>query len=294
MSAWIFAVCAFGCSVYDESVLTGARRNPAAATVATSPRASEAAAAGSASEAAPAPAADGGSPGCAAGASEDYCGVLPALPDPALLDGQLECGLRLAPMATVGWNGPAELPDKRPSYAAAWRHDGIYFYVEVRGAEPIVPHPAEQPIFCGDAVELYVDADAHNDDAGTYDPAGTMQFVIAAPGGEGSAIETAKFTQGVPHGAWISKAVRTTRLADGYSIEAFISAADIDLWEWTPSMRVGFSVVVDISGPGGSGAAGCSNRAGQFFVRAGEPLGPCRGEPWCDAGAFCRAALMPP
>ena len=50
-------------------------------------------------------------------------------------------------------------------------------YVEVHG-DAITPHSAEQPIFCGDAIELYVDADARNDDAGSYDPTGTMQFVI--------------------------------------------------------------------------------------------------------------------
>ncbi|HKP60743.1 MAG TPA: hypothetical protein VJV78_28640 [Polyangiales bacterium] len=283
----MLAACAVGCSAYDEGLLTGTRGKLAAAG-----GAAEAPRGPSASQvSATTPAADGGAARCAADAGEDYCAALPALPDLPLIDGQLECGLRLSPMVALNWHGSLEPPGKTASYAAAWRNDGLYLYVEVHG-DAIVPHPAEQPIFCGDAIELYVDADARNDDAGSYDATGTMQFVIAAPGGEGAAIETAKFIQGVKQGPWISKALRTTRLPDGYSVEAFIGAADIGLWEWTPSARVGFSVSVDVSGPRDIVVAnGCNSRAGQYLLRVGEPRAQCPGEPWCDANLFCRAEL---
>lgn len=282
----MLAACAVGCSAYDEGLLTGARGKLAAAGgAAEAPRVP-----GESQVPVAMPAADGGMVRCVADAGEDYCGALPALPGLPLIDGRLECGLHLSPMATLGWHGSTELPSKRASYAAAWRDDGLYLYVEVHG-DAITPHPTEEPIFCGDAIELYVDADARNDDSGSYDATGTMQFVIAAPAGEGAAIEAAKFIQGVTQGPWISRALRTTRLPDGYSVEAFIGAADIGLWEWTPSARVGFSVGVDISGPGGPAANGCTNRAGQLFLRVSEPRGQCLGEPWCDAGAFCHAEL---
>jgi hypothetical protein len=237
----------------------------------------------------PAPAADGGGPSCVADPGADYCGSLPALPGVPVMDGQLECGLRLLAVAPQGWHGAAP-PDKRASYAAAWRNDGLYLYVEVHG-DPIQPHLADQAIFCGDAVELFVDADADVDDGGAYGATGTMQFLIAAPAVEGAAIEATRFIEGVSQGPWISKALRTTRLPDGYSVEAFIGAADIGLWEWVPNMRVGFSVGVDVSAPQGAAAGGCG-RAGVYFLRVVDPLGDCPGEPWCDAGAFCRSMLM--
>jgi hypothetical protein len=224
-------------------------------------------------------------------AGSDYCSALPALPDAPILDGELECGLELSPMAALGWSGAAREPSKRANYAAAWRNDGLYLYVEVHGAEVLVPHPAAEPIFCGDAVELFVDANAAVDAMGSYQ-AGTMQFVIAAPAEDGAAVEAARYAQGTSRGAWITPALHAARLPDGFRVEAFIGAADLGLWHWTPSAHVGFSVGVDVAGPGGAAAAGCSNRAGQFFLRLGAPAGTCRGEPWCDAGAFCRAELM--
>lgn len=239
-------------------------------------------------------AADGGGPACVAEPGSDYCTELPALPSVPVIDGQVECGLRLLPIAPQGWQGAAPTPDKRASYAAAWRNDGLYLYVEVHG-DSIRPHPTDQAIYCGDAVELFVDADADVDDGGAYDATGTMQFLIAAPAMDGAAIETIRFIEGMPQGPWISKALRTTRLSDGYSVEAFIGGADIGLWEWAPNMRVGFSVGVDVSAPQGAATTvGCAGRAGVYFLRVVESDSSCSGEPWCDAGAFCRSMLMAP
>ncbi|HKU41773.1 MAG TPA: hypothetical protein VJR89_26630 [Polyangiales bacterium] len=281
------AIALGACSAYDEGLLAAPRGNTAAEggklAVVPNGAAGQAGQAGSAMQ----PRAHS----CAVSSGADYCGALPALPDPPQLDGKLECGLMLSPMTALGWNGPAAEPGKRASYAAAWRNDGLYLYVEVHGADAIAPHPPSEPIFCGDAVELFVDANAEVDATGSYQ-AGTMQFVVAAPAAEGASIEAGRFAQGTSQGAWITPALHAARLPDGFSVEAFVGASDLGLWQWTPSAHVGFSVGIDVSGPGGSAAAGCSNRAGQFFLRLGAPVGTCRGEPWCDAGAFCRAALM--
>jgi hypothetical protein len=230
---------------------------------------------------------------CVLNAPADYCTQLPALTRPPSIDGTLECGLQLSPMQPLGWKGPNPPPAKRASYAAAWAHEGLYAYVEVHG-QPIARHPGTEPTFCGDAVEIYVDADAEGDDAGTYDAMGTMQFVVAAPA-DSAAPDAWRFIQGNPQGAWISKALRVSALPDGYSVEAFITAADLGLWDWKPTQQLGFSIVIDVADEAGAGTptrAGCTKATGQFFLRLGDPRGSCPGEPWCDARAFCDAALL--
>jgi hypothetical protein len=278
----------FGCSVYDEALVSPAdraslqvERRGVAGSV------SQPAAIDSAGHSA----ADGGS-ACAASPALDYCTQLPHLPAAPAIDGALECGLTLSPMPPTGWKDPDAPADKRASYAAAWHRDGLYVYVEVHGT-PIVPHPASEPIFCGDAVELYVDSDAETDDAGTYDDMGTMQFVIAAPSGA-PAPDAWRFKQGESRGAWITKALQVSPAADGYSVEAFITAADVGLWQWNPTGRVGFSLAIDIASERANlpTREGCASKAGQFFLRLGDPHTSCPGEPWCDAKAFCSAALL--
>jgi hypothetical protein len=219
---------------------------------------------------------------------------LPALLRAPVIDGTLECGLVLSPMQPLGWKGPSASPAKRASYAAAWHRDGLYVFVEVHG-EPTVPHPLGQPIFCGDAVELYVDADAKSDDAGTYDATGTMQFVIAAPSG-GQPIDAWRFIQGNSQGAWIARALQVSAHPDGYSVEAFVTAADLGLWQWTPDQQLGFSLAIDVTDPADAAVSrsGCEAKSGQFFLRLGDPRGSCPGEPWCDAKAFCDAELLAP
>jgi hypothetical protein len=233
--------------------------------------------------------------GCVRAAPADYCAQLPALGGPPAIDGTLECGLSLSPLQPLGWQGPTPAPDKRASFAAAWHREGLYAFVEVRG-QPVTPHPPAEPVFCGDAVELYVDADAEVDDAGTYDETGTMQFVIAAPRPDAVAgeVDAWRFMQGESQGAWISKHLHVSGLPEGYSVEAFITAADLGLWQWNPHLRLGFSIAIDVAGPpGSSSASGCSAEPGQFFLRLAAPRGGCPGEPWCDATAFCDAELLP-
>jgi hypothetical protein len=304
----------FGCSVYDDGLIrSGVRARTGTASAATPAAGSNAAAASGGDGSTMAVGSDGSTPrdagvatasdggaaasdggaACVLNSPTDYCAQLPALPRAPLIDGALECGLSLAEMQPLGWKGPNAVPDRRASYAAAWQHDGVYVYIEVHGPA-IAAHPANEPLFCGDAVEIYVDADAEGDDAGTYDAMGTMQFVIAAPSATGS-MDAWRFIQGNPQGAWISKSLKVTALADGYSVEAFINAADLGLWQWSPTVELGFSIAIDVAADPSAAIAsraGCTAKSGQFFLRLGDPHGSCPGEPWCDARAFCQAALL--
>jgi hypothetical protein len=234
--------------------------------------------------------ADAGVAFCVADSGSNYCGALPALPSAPVIDGVLECGLSSLAIQPEGWKG-ADKPKRTASYAAAWRSDGLYLYVEVHGAG-IQPHATSEEIYCGDGVELFVDADADVEDGGGYDASGTMQFVVAAPATRGAAIDAKRFVQGVSKGPWTSKTLQTKRLSDGYSLEVFIGGADINLSKWAPKMRLGFSVGIDVAAPPSAAAAGCSGRAGVFFLKVSDTSGGCGGQPWCDAGAFCRALLV--
>jgi hypothetical protein len=228
---------------------------------------------------------------CHSEAVDDYCGHLPALPAEPLIDGQPDCGLRLVAIAPTGWNGATAGPITHARYAVATRPDGLYVYVEVHGSAPM-PHAAGQPVFCGDAVELYVDADGMSDANGSYDMTGTMQFVIA--GNPAIQLDAVRFVSGNPQGAWISKSVQSTALSDGYAIEAFITGADLGLWQWQPSGHIGFSIGIDEPGAPDPSSPRCGMQLGQYFLRvAANASATCRGEPWCDVRAFCVPNLAP-
>ncbi len=287
----VFAVGLIGCSVYDDTLATpGERASPQFVQTRPAPTAGQ-----SANPPAVRPpadlAADGGV-GCAASKDLDYCSQLPRLVSAPAIDGTLECGLVLSPMQPLGWKSADAAPDKHANYAAAWHPDGLYVYVEVHGPS-VATHPAGEPIFCGDAVELYVDADAETDDAGSYDAIGTMQFVVAAPSGDAPP-DAWRFKQGESQGAWISPSLRATQLPDGYSVEALITGPDVGLWQWLPEGRLGFSLAIDVASaqPNLPNREGCTSKSGQFFLRLADPRGTCPGEPWCDAAAFCTAALL--
>lgn len=299
---WLAATVSIGlaaCSVYDDTLLR-AGSTPDATLV--RPPMSGTLAQANAGNAAPnlstppaSLAADGGNAACVKSAPPDYCAQLPALTHPAQIDGAVECGLTLLPITPAGFRGSSDAPNQSASYAAAWSPQGLYVYVEVHGSE-VAPHPPDQPIFCGDAVELFVDSDANYDDTGAYKANGTMQFVVAAPtAGASGTMDAQRFVQGKPQGAWVTPALRVSALADGYSVEALIGAADLGLWNWSPMTQLGFSIGLDLAAaPGGAGPSpsGCAEQAGQFFLRVTDPHGACDGGPWCDARAFCTAQLL--
>jgi hypothetical protein len=209
-----------------------------------------------------------------------------------MIDGVLDCGptpLTLVPMA---WNGASAIPAGQVTkLAIAWRADGLYVYVEVRGQVP-APHPAGTAIYCGDAVELYVDADGALDAAaGHYSTPGAMQFIVAAPSAAGATIEGMRYLEGTDHASWASDKVRTTLLADGYTLEAFITAADLDLTAWSPTASIGLDVAIDVSAPVGTANLRCGQLIGQYFLHVYDQADSCKDEPWCDSRAFCTPQL---
>lgn len=284
-----FLLLGGACSVYDETALrSSAQSRPAEiAEVA-------GAAAVQATVAPEPPISQPEGKSCAdSGDLTSYCSQLPRLPLAPVIDGEAECGLPLLAIGPESWNGSAPAPSLRVAYAAAWRDEGLYMHVEVRGREPR-SHAPEQPIFCGDAVELYVDGNAARAaDTGTYQAAGTAQFVIAAPAAPGAAIDAWRFVQGNPQGAWITRDLHVNTLDDGYSVEALISARDLGLWSWSPASQLGFDVAIDVAQSAGDAQA-CERRLGQYLLRVQASDDDCRGQPWCDVRAFCRPQLSSP
>ena len=229
---------------------------------------------------------------CVGASTNDYCAALPQLLAPPLIDGALDCGPPLLPLEPTAWNGAAPIPTGHTAQLAlGYRHDGLYAYLEVRGQTP-VPHPSGSAIYCGDAIELYVDADGAIASDGAYDQPGTMQLIFAAPASELAPNPHAeRFVAGASQGVWTSSEHRIAWLADGYAVEAFITAADLGLTSWMPATALGLDVVIDVSGPEGAELR-CGRQLGQYFLRVSS-LTPsdCNGEPWCDARAFCTPSL---
>jgi hypothetical protein len=221
----------------------------------------------------------------------DYCTNVPALPSAPVIDGVLDCGPTLLAIDPKAWNGTVAMPaDHVAKLALATRGDGLYVYVEVHGTSRLA-HPSGTAIYCGDAVELYIDADATFDAAGAYDKPGTMQFIVAAPTAAGAAVDAMRYLQGADHSAWLSNQVKTAVLSDGYAIEAFINAADLDLSAWTPANKLGFDLAIDVSAPSGTTGLKCGLQLGQYFMHVADQAGSCNYEPWCNTLAFCAPAL---
>ena len=160
----------------------------------------------------------------------------------------------------------------------------------------MTPHPSGTDIYCGDAVELYVDHDGTTDASGNYADPGTRQFIVAAPSGSSpGTIEAFEFTEGINNGAWETTDRRTLRRADGYQVEAFVTARDLDLTAWSPGTRVGLDVAIDVAAPAGTAGLRCGVLRGQYFLRLGPTAGSgCDGEPWCDVRALRTPALVVP
>lgn len=236
---------------------------------------------------------------CTLGAPDDFCVSLPRLPDAPVLDGVVDCGLSLSTFGPVGWysTGDAPVPEGFVTrYAAAWRPDGLYVYVEIDDTNL---HPADivpALLYCGDAAEIYVDADGVFDAPPAYDTAGTRQFLARAPD-QGDARETTGevFRQQTRIEAWRSAGFSTWTRPGGYALEAFIEAEDLGLATWSLSAgdRIGFDLGVNVSTIDGS-PSDCDVRLGQYFLRDVVSLAdPCVGRPYCDVGGFCTPTLSP-
>jgi hypothetical protein len=240
--------------------------------------------------------------GCQAVQAPDYCQRVPSLARPPLIDGVLECGLALRPIAPVAWSSATAPipPSTRASFAVAWRPDGVYVFISVDDADRVPAPPGQHP-YCGDGAEIYVDDDGAYATPGRYDDPGTRQFILGAPGDDTTPIARSYVErQSMGLGAWPSSQYRLFPRPGGFDAEAFVVAADLARTSWTLAAggRIGLDVGINVSFPPGvtSSDTMCSNRLGQFFLSAAMPFSnncPASGLPYCSTRGFCNPTLEP-
>ncbi len=237
-----------------------------------------------------------------AGAAPDYCAELPALAAVPVIDGQLDPGLVLRPLTPVAWTGAGVLPaGQHAAYAAAWRPDGLYIYVEVVDPDRVPAAPG-QFRWCGDGVELYVDADGSYASPPAYDDPGTRQLIVGAPADAITAVHGGEAWcpscgDTVPRDRSGSAFISVPR-ADGYAFEAHVLATDLDQFLWTPgageALGIDLAVNVSASLPTGlpciSDGSSAGSRVGSYYLRvsANAPVFP-----YDTVDAFCTPTLRP-
>lgn len=235
--------------------------------------------------------------GCKASQTTDYCSRLPSLPGAPRIDGVLDCGPSLVELPVVGWTGSTPLPsDQRARYAAAWRPNGLYFYVEVDDPQRF-PAARNRSPWCGDGIEIYADADGVYPSADGYDDPGTIQLLAAAPANNANAARAADERYRAPNqtaaGAWNGMHLMVPR-DGGFALEAFVSASDLDLDSWglQAGAHVGFDLAINVSTDVNDNRANCEQRLGQYFLRVvGDACTAESCAPYTNANAFCTSTL---
>lgn len=228
----------------------------------------------------------------------DYCAELPALLDPPVIDGQLDCGIALKPVTPIAWTGGTTPPDASAEYAVAWRADGVYFFVRVHDAT-LVPAEPSQRTWEGDAVELFVDDDGTYKSPPAYDVPGSRQLIVAAPENAttpGARGELWAFGNSGSFEKWSSSEFGAYPVGDGYVVEAFVTAPDLKLSTiaLVAGAQIGMDLSIDVSYPSAQSpdAAEPGNRVGQYFLEVGETDAGTLLPPF-DVRAFCRPVLVP-
>ncbi len=223
--------------------------------------------------------------------SLDVCTGFGSLEAPPVIDGVLDCDVPLWSMPIVSSSGPGPLPNgTRALIAAAWRPDGLYLFVSVSGVGATrAPAPPNDPAWCGDAIELFVDHDGVFPNAPSYNDPGTIQLVAVPPTSTGQpSFNGEMFRDGSDLGGWYGE-FESVATIDGFATEAFITAADLGMATWSLSAggTVGLDVSVDLGSP--SEPAGCP-RLGQFTIQLPQAtIGNCAAG--CDVGEFCTPQL---
>jgi hypothetical protein len=238
-------------------------------------------------------------PDCTPIAPHDYCMRLPALARPPQIDGELDCGPPLAPLPAMGWNSTQSLPaDNHARYAAAWRPDGLYVYVEVDDPLLLPALASDVDPWCGDGVELYADADGNYVSAPDYDDPGAMQLLATSPALDSStalAVDARYHTRSEARaGNWAAARHIAVKRTGGYALEAFIAAADLELnsWSLTAGGKVGFDIAINVSVADASQTVGCGYSLGQYYLRLSKL--PCTSDncrPYSNAASFCTPLL---
>lgn len=245
---------------------------------------------------------DAGTP-CAPSPVTDYCHSLPALPAEPNIDGVLDCGPQLSDLTAIGWTSTAEpLPsDNHARYAAAWRPNGLYIYVEVDDPSLLPALSSQNNPWCGDGVELYADTDGSYPLAPNYDDPGAMQLIAAAPPNTPGTVlaEDALYhtKTGRRIDKWTANHIAVKR-ANGYALEALITAAEIKLttgWTLTAGSKVGFDIAVNVSASSATSSqkVDCGYGIGQYYLRVSQT--PCTRDscrPHANPAAFCTATLQ--
>ena len=226
------------------------------------------------------------------------CERLRAIPEVPVIDGIVECGLALEPFVPQGWTVVEPIPTgHRAELVVAWHPDGVYFFVHVITPTVRPPWSFSQE-FCGDGVEVYLDADGVFAAPPAYDAPGTRQLVIPAPSGASSS-HAVGYVDGRARAAWDAGRVIAVRTVDGYAVEAFVRRDDVFLTSGLLASGdlVGIDVAVNVAGAVDRFTL-CGRRLGQYFLHAANattpPAAPCDGLPYCDVGSFCAPTLLPP
>lgn len=244
-------------------------------------------------------AADADATTCTAGASADYCAGIPAMSEAPTLDGFVDCGLALQDFAPEGWypTGAEPMPATLGTrFAAAYRPDGLYVYVEVDDAGLYPADVVSGLLYCGDSAEIYVDVDGTFGSPPSYDASGTRQFLARAPEGAGTSSIGEVFSQQVRIGTWSTSGFVVRPRTGGYALEAFLDDSDLGVGTWTLTQgaTIGLDLGVNVSTSDGSPSE-CGTRIGQYFLRSASPgADPCFGRPYCDVTAFCTPTLLAP
>jgi hypothetical protein len=243
--------------------------------------------------------------GCTPAAVTDYCAALPPLPAAPEIDGELDCGPPLRDLTPVAWTSTTNpLPaGVSARIAAAWRPDGIYFFVDVTD-DTRLPPPTGTNVWCGDGIELYIDDNGTYGAAPMYDAPGTIQAIGTAPRDDTTAVTTGGERYRSPNGGllvgpWTSPRYGAFPRPGGYTFEAFIMADDLDLASWALSggASVGLNVSINVSmsadpPPPGEMPDGCPLRLGQYFLQVAGPPCSTMCEPFINASAFCNPVLQ--
>ncbi len=229
--------------------------------------------------------------------SLDFCSGLPALGSAPIIDGLSDSSFALRALPRDTWREPKNpLPSSEGAeYLLGWVPGGIYFYVQVLTPD-VRPSPGE-PLWCGDAVHLFLDGDGRFASPPSYDTPGTRQFIVPAP--EGASPNTTRAgATGAPGSAF--EAWRAPRFGaflrdGGYSVEALITPSDLGApLELVAGSQVGFSLSISVSGVRlvpNAGDPVCEGlRLGDFALALGD--GACV-SPHCNVDAFCSPTLEP-
>ena len=243
---------------------------------------------------------------CPVSAVADYCTGLPPLPAPPVIDGVLDCGPALLPMAPVFWSGPSPLPAFPPGnsteLAAAWRPDGLYIFMAVTTPQAI---PADQgsPVFYGAGVEIFVDDDGTDMSPPSYDNPGAIQLIVTAPPNPMVApdamptgVRAEGFRNAADQGPWASTQFGSFSTPTGFVFEGFVAAPDLGLaaWPLAAGQQIGFDVSVDVSYATAATTGPQGHRVGQYFLHvAPAPVGDAApiGTPFADPRSFCTPML---